>query len=548
MTKQARSSVDRPTFLIAAFITLTVGVLLWIFPEEASEITLALHEKILGNLGFIYSWMGLIVVALCLYFSFSRYGKIKFGRLDEKPEFSNFTWAASLFTAGIAASILYWSAAEWAYYYADPALGVEPVSEAAAEWSMAYGLFHWTVTPWAFNVLCALPIGYSYFVRKKPVFKISEVCREILGDRVDGWLGKGIDVFFMVSVIMGLTTDLGTGVPVISSAFGALFGVNVGVWGNRLVVLIITVLFTFACLAGLKKGIAKLGQMNTILAIVLLAIVLVFGPTMFIINMSTTGAGLLAQNFILMMTWMDPMNGGAFPQNWTQFYWAWWLSCGPLWGMFIARISRGRSIKNVYLGSILFGSLGCALFFAIMGSFEMNLFLTGSAGDFIEQVTSGSGGAAIVEGIETLPDVISTIALVLIAVTGILFAASSMDSMTFCFASTSMKRIGESESPKKWLIVAWAAIGLVIPTGFFGMSAGDRLQALKSSTIVASLPVCFIMLLEMWSFVRMVKNDRYFEEILCSCDDSALETLRARHSGCEHECSGRRRHKTKNVS
>ena len=297
--KKEISLLDNGVFWTSAILILVVGLVLLFFPTQSSAVTLKLRTAILDYFGFVYSWLGIAVVVGCLYFGLSKYGNIKFGTPDEKPEFSEFTWAASLFTAGIAAAILYCCATEWTGYYAAPGLFITPYSAKAAEWANAYGLFHWTAIPWAFYVICAMPIGYSYFVRRKPILKVSEVCREFLGDRVDGWIGKAIDICFIVAIIMGAATDVGQGIPVIASSFTSLFHVNLGRFGNQVVCLVITAMFITSATLGLKKGIAKLSSINTVLALILLVLILIFGPTFFIIKMSTTGMGLFLQNFVL---------------------------------------------------------------------------------------------------------------------------------------------------------------------------------------------------------------------------------------------------------
>lgn len=447
----SKAVLDKPVYFTSMVVILFLAAMLWFFPNQAKEITLKVKDWILEYYGFMYTWIGFASVIACAFFAFSKYGNIKFGALDEKPAFSNFQWAASVFTAGIAVAILYSSATEWINYYSEPGLFIEPYSALAAEHSGAYALFHWTVTPWAIYVLSALPIGYSYFVRKKPILKVSEVCRDLLGDRVDGWIGKAIDIFFILAIVMGAATDIGIGVPLVTAAISSILNIEVSVLGSRLVCLAITALFLTTATLGLKKGMARLSSVNTVLALILLALILLFGPTLFIIKMTTTSLGIFTQEFIRMSTWMDPVTNGGFPDGWTQFYWAWWLSTAPLIGMFIARISKGRSIRNVLCGTILFGSMGCGMFLMIFGNFEMSLQLTGEF-DIISQFLAGNGPSAVIDSLHCLPDVIAILCTLIIIVVGICFSASTYDSVTYCYAASSMLRLKDTETPPKWLI------------------------------------------------------------------------------------------------
>ena len=496
-----QTKIDKPVFFISAAVLLVVSILFLLFPEQSSNIIQKLFHHTLHNFGFIYTWAGILVIVAMLFFSFSYFGKIKFG--NTKPEFSTFTWGSLLFTAGIAAALMFWGAIEWVYYYTKPAQGIEAESWLAAEWANTYGIFHWGITAWSFYAICSLPIGYSYFVRETPILKISEACSSILGSKVKKWPGKIIDIFFILSLAFGAATSLSIGVLMVSAAVCSMLNTTTSLFYDLLMLAITTALFAFTGFLGLKKGIAKLSRINSFLALAILVIVFIFGPSLFIIKMTTTSIGLLGNNFFRMSTWMDPVTNGGFPESWTQFYWAWWIAYAPFMGLFIARISRGRSIKNVLLGSMTFGSLGCALFFWVLGNYQMNLQLTGKL-DIISLVNSIGASSAIMEGFKMLS--VGKLIIALYAICGIMFLATTFNSVSFSFAAVSMKELKQNEDPNRYLILVWAIILALIPAALLALKG--PLSTLQSVTVIGSLPLVFIIILEISSFIKMVHQDK----------------------------------------
>ena len=503
---EAPIKLDRTVFFVSSAIVFIIVFFMFVYPEQTKSTMNLLLHTILNDMGFVYTWAGILAIAGCLYFSFSKYGKIKFGEPDEKPEFNNFTWAATLFTAGIAAAILYWAPIEWTNYYQEPALGVTPNTWQAAEWAQAYSFFHWGAIPWALYSICALPIGYSYFTRKKPVLKISETCRDVIGKHADGFLGKLIDILFIIAIIMGTTTELGTATPLISAAICTLFRVEPIPLYNYIVLGTTTAIFALAAYFGLKKGLTKLGNANYILAIVILLFVFIAGPTVFIIKMATTSTGLFFQNFLQMATWMDPVGNSGFVESWTQFYWAWWMSYGLFMGMFIARLSRGRTIRNVLLGSIFWGSIGCGTFFWILGGFTMDLHFSGAL-DVLGLIDLKGTYLCIMECLQQLP--FSSLLLAAYALCGVLFLSTTFDAATTGIASISQKNLKIGDDPNRKLIIYWSIVMVLLPTAMFTLN-GD-FETIQTAVVVGSFPTAFIMILQICSFLKMVKADRYFD-------------------------------------
>ncbi|MBH0231193.1 BCCT family transporter [Halobacillus yeomjeoni] len=497
--------IDWPTFIGALFLLIGVTLPLILFPEAGKEFVSQANTFMTGNFGVLYLIMGLVILAFLLYVAFSKNGSIKLGDEGEEPEFNTFSWAAMLFAAGIGSSILYWGVIEWAYYYQGPPFGLEAGTNEAIQWSTAYGIFHWGPIAWAIYALPALPIAYFYYVRKKPVLKVSEAVRPVLGKSVDGPLGNVIDVLFMFGLLGGAGTTLALGTPMIAEGINTLTGIPVTLGLKAAIMLLCTLIFAVSAYSGLKRGIKVLSDINIWLAIFILAFVFVFGPTKFISETTFNGLGILADNFFKMATWMEPFGNFAdfedtgFPQSWTIFYWAWWLVYAPFVGLFVARISRGRTIRQMILGTITYGTIGCILFFGIMGNFGLYMQMTGSF-DVVGFMNENGAPATIIEIINQLP--LAKFMVLVFTVLAIIFLATTFDSSSYILASVTQKNI-EGE-PLRWNRLFWAFALCLMPLALMFLGG---LGTLQTASIVGGFPLIFIMFLLAWSFMKASNTD-----------------------------------------
>lgn len=496
------NKVDKKVFIPAYLVLLLISLPIIINPEGSQVFIGNLQNFIITKLGFLYSWYGIFAFAFVIWIAFSKYGKIKLGEIDEKPEFKTFSWAAMLFCAGIGAGIIYWGAIEWVYYYQAPPLGFELGSWQAAEISAAYGIFHWGPAAWAIYSVAACGIGYLYYVRKKPILRVSEACREVLGNKVDGVLGKIIDVAFMFGLLGATATSLGIGAPLATAGMARVLGIEINLGFEIFIIALITALFATSAFLGLKKGIKVLSDINVYLTFILVIFIFLAGNTVFMLNMGSTAIGRVIQHFPQMMTWLDPAGDSLFPQWWTVFYWAWWGAYAPFMGMFIAKISRGRTIKNMLLGALGFGSLGCIIFFAILGNYGMDLQLSGTM-DVVASLNEVGGPETVIQIFSNMP--LGNIVILIISVISIVFMATTFDSASYILASVSQYELKQNEDPQRWLRLLWAFSLAVIPVGF--MLMGSPLGVLQTASIVAALPVSIIVIITALSFVKMVNND-----------------------------------------
>ncbi|MGY0693406.1 BCCT family transporter [Virgibacillus sp. FSP13] len=497
--------IDWPTFIGALILILGVSVPLMVFPEKGKEVVNIANDFMTGNFGVLYLLVGLAAFAFLLFVAFSKNGHVKLGNEDEKREFGTFSWAAMLFAAGIGSSILYWGMIEWAYYYQGPPFGITPESNDAVAWASSYGMFHWGPIAWAIYTLPALPIAYFYYVRKKPVLKISEAVRPVLGRLVDGPLGVIIDVLFMFGLMGGAGTTLALGTPMIAEGVHDLTGIPLTIGLNGGIMLLCTLIFAISAYSGLNRGIKILSDVNLWLAIFVLAFIFLFGPTLFISETTFTSIGTIVDNFFHMATWLEPFGNLAgftetkFPESWTIFYWAWWVVYAPFVGLFVARISRGRTIREMVLGTMIYGTLGCVLFFGIMGNFGLYLQLTGNL-DVIGFMNENGAPAAIIEILHQLP--LATMMVAVFTVLAIIFLATTFDSSSYILAAVVQKEV-QSE-PLRWNRLFWAFTLCLLP--FVLMFVGD-LETLQTASIVAGFPVIFIMFLLAWSFMKASNTD-----------------------------------------
>lgn len=509
--KKSFEIVDKTVFYISLVSLLFLSLPIIFFPEQSKGVVGVLNNFVLHNLGSSYIWYGLFCLIFCLWVSFSRFGKIRLGEEDEKPQFSMFSWAAMLFCAGVGAGVVYWGAIEWVYYYTAPPLGIEVGSWQAAEMASAYGLFHWGPMAWAIYTVMACAVGYLLFVRKSDVLKASEASRGLYGNKVDGILGKLMDIFFIFGIVGAVATSLGLGSPLITAAISHVFGTPITTTVEVLVLLLITAIFALSAYSGLEKGIKRLSDLNTWLALAMIAFVFVVGNPKFIIDMTTTAIGVMVQNFPVMATWLDPAGKSMFPQNWTIFYWAWWGGYAPFMGMFFAKISKGRTIKQMVIGSLTFGSLGCFLFFGVLGNYGLSLQLDGTL-DVVGSLSTIGAAQTIIAILATLP--LSKLVVGALGILCIIFAATSYDSASYIIAANTQKRIDNNE-PLRWLRVVWAFGLALIPMGFILLKA--PLSTLQTATLVLSVPVAFIVISSALSFVKMVKDDIRSGALTQSC-------------------------------
>ena len=498
--------IDKPTFIGSLALLLCVTIPLIIWPSEGAQWVKIARNFVVDKFGVAYLLLGISAFIFMLYVSFSDIGRIKLGDPGSEPEFKTASWASMLFCAGIGVGIMVWAPIEWAYYYQDPPFLLEGGTSEAMKWAAVYGIFHWGPIAWSIYLVPALPIAYFYHVRKNRKLKLSEALAPVIGNRnVRGFWGKLIDVLFVFGMLGGGATTLGLGAPLLNEGLHQLFGFEKNMTMQIIVLLIATAIFGASAYSGIKKGIQTLSNINLILAVILLIFVFVVGPTTFMAETSLASIAVLVENFFTMATYLEPFGGlngyqdTSFPQDWTIFYWAWWLAFAPTIGLFIARISYGRTMANMILGSLCFGTVGCALFFMILGNYGLHLQLSGTL-DVVNILNTDSQSAAVFAILGSLP--FKTLVIALYTVLAIVFLSTTFDSISYILASVVQTEV--DDEPMRWNRLFWAGALSFLPITLLFL--GD-LQTLQTASIVAGLPLVFISVMLCISIYKTAKYD-----------------------------------------
>jgi BCCT family betaine/carnitine transporter len=498
--------LDRRVFFPSLAVLTAIVAPMLLFPEAGPAAVNAAFAFATGQFGWLYLIAGLGAVAFLIGLAVSRYGNVRLGGPDDAPEFTYFSWIAMIFCGGIGIAIVNWAWVEPIYYMQGPPFGVEPMSAKAAEWALTYGQFHWGITPWAIYCLPAIPIAYSMYVRKQPGVRLSVAAGGVLGKHVDGWGGVLLDSIVVFGVVGGVGTSLGLAVPLVSKLVGGQFGIEPSLGLDLAILAIWTAIFGASVWFGLSKGIKILSDINVILAILLLAVTFIVGPKLFILNGFINSFGQMSQNFIQMSMWTDPVVGSTFSKDWTVFYWAWWIAYAPMMGLFVARISRGRTIRELILAELVWGSLGCWVFFAIWGGYALNLQISGTLD--VSTILSEGGIPATVQAIlATMP--FPGLATFVFIILCFIFLATTLDSAAYVLASVTSRKLSGYQEPKRSIRLTWALIMAAV--GVVLIQLGG-LKPVQTSTIVVALPLIPVLAILCVSLLRWLKEDFGTEE------------------------------------
>lgn len=462
-------------------------------PDNFAEVTGNIEGFLTTSFGWYYLLIVSVMVLFCLFFLISPMGQIRLGKDNDKPEFSFGTWIAMLFSAGMGIGLVFWGAAEPLSHFAiDPATAEPGTAEAFKE-SMRFTFFHWGIHAWAIYAVVSLPLAYFQFRKGEPGL-ISATLKPIFGDKMNGPWGILVDVVAVFATAVGVATTLGFGTIQINEGLAFLFD---GIPGDNftvqlIIIAVVTVLFMISAWSGLSKGIKYLSNTNMVLAIALLVLVLILGPTLLILNMFTESVGGYFQNLIQMSFRSAPVNGEnrAWIDGWTIFYWAWWISWAPFVGIFIARVSKGRTIRQFLFGVLMIPTFLSFIWFAAFGSTAIDVQNSGV--DLTGLLTSETLFGVFNE--VPLGVVLSIIAILLVTT----FFITSADSATFVLG---MQSTNGSLHPANAVKLTWGVAQSLIAVIL--LSAGG-LDALQTALIISAFPFSFIMLMMMGSFYKAI--------------------------------------------
>lgn len=489
-----KKELDIVLMIVPLIIVAGLCVLFFLYPEQSILATDYIRNVLGENLGWFYMLLGLGVFLATIIIAFSRYGKIRLGNSD-KPQYTNFQWGAMIFTSTMAADILYYSCSEWALYAGEQHLNSAGQMEL---WSPTYSLFHWGPIPWGFYLILAVAFGFMIHVRGRTKQKFSESLRPLLGGRVDGVLGRGIDLIAIFALLAGTATTFSIATPLLSEGICDVFHLEPSVTINIGILIVIAVIYTWAVLAGFK-GILFAAKVCIFLFLGLVFWVLFLsGDTVYIIETGITAAGNMVQNFFSLSTNLDPSRTTGFVQNWTIFYWAYWLVWCIATPFFIGVISKGRTIKNVILGGYAAGLAGTYTSFIVFGGFGLAKQTKGTV-DVLAQLAEGvSVPRAILNMFHTLP--FSKGAILLLVITMAVFYVTTFDTLTMVISIYSYRNLKENKEPDKKIRAFWAVLFIILPIGL--LSAKSSMHSLQSVAIIAAFPIGVIVILIVFSFLK----------------------------------------------
>ncbi len=495
-----REHTNPPVFIISAVVILAFVAFGVLFTESTGAVASAVQ----GFITDYFGWFYIIGVSFFLVFAvallFTRYGKVRLGSDDSRPEFSTWAWFAMLFTAGMGIGLVYFGVAEPVAHYTSPPVG-EGGTPAAAREAMNLTFFHWLLHPWAIYIVFGLSIAYFSFRRGLPL-RPSSAFYPLIGDRIHGWIGNLVDILAVFGTMFGLATSLGLGAQQVNSGLSTLFGIpnNVGV--QMLLIAIITAVAATSVVLGIDKGIRNLSLINMWLAIGLALFVFLVGPTLFILNSLATDFGYYIQNLIGTSFNMYTGNqaGQEWQAGWTLFYWGWWISWSPFVGMFIARISRGRTLRE-FVGGVLFAPVGAsAVWFVIFGETAINYLRSGTAGGLADADSSN----ALFVLLDALPvaSIISVVASVIGIIVVVLFFATSSDSGSLVI---DILTNGGDPDPRWYQRLFWAILEGVVAAVLLAVGG---LTALQTASITAGLPFAVVLLFMAIGLYKGLQDER----------------------------------------
>ena len=495
----AKTSPQRIDWLITLLpfaLIVLLSLLFFLLPQQSNGALTGIREFLCSEFSVYYLLIGLGIFLLSFYIAFSPIGSIVLGAPEEKPQYSFFAWGAMMFTAGLAADILFYSFCEWIFYAEDAhvlSLG------SAQDWASTYTLFHWGPIPWGFYLVLASAFGFMQHVRKRSRQRYSEACRPLLGKHTDGLPGRCIDLLAVFALLAGTATTFSVATPLLSEAIRALLPVSVSERSLTLMILFVTcVIYSISVMRGMQ-GVSLLAKACTYLFYGLLLYVLLFGgECRYILETGFSALGRLVQNFFTMATYTDPQRETGFVQSWTVFYWAYWMVWCVAAPFFIGTISRGRTIRQTILGGYVFGLGSTLVSFIVLGNYALGLQMLGRL-DVLSLYHEAENLYVTIVGIlQTLP--CAGLVLIVLILAMIAFYATSFDSIALVAAQYSYRELREDEEPHAMMKGFWSVLLILLPMAL--VFSDSSMANLQSVSIIAAFPIGLVMLLIVGSFLK----------------------------------------------
>lgn len=499
---------------ICSSILLIVGVFVAtvISPEGFNAALQAARKWCIYRLGAIIIVFVALLLFFVLYIAFSKFGEIRMGKT--KPTYSWFGYAAMVFCAAMGSSMIFWPSVEWAEYICGTSLIPFGWSTAEmAKYSISYSFFHWGLPAWAIYAVGIIPVGYRYHVMEKPGLSIQGAMEGAVSPRaLKGGLGTFVNILFVFGTLGGLTITYGTGIPMINNFMNNVFGTPETFWVRFLIVLVLTVIFSISALKGIGKGILKLSYLCIIFCGIMLGLVFVLGDTGFIVAETGRSIGYHFQNFFPMLFNLEGFDtGSSFSAEWTVFYWAWWIGLAPVMWIFIAKCSKGMTLRNIILTVLGSGFLSTVIFFGILSGNGKSFYKDfdwsqlGQSNTALDRFFGSWNEYQFISDTLTETSPHYKIILAIWIVGCIILLATTMDSAAFTLSEATQKNIPLGESPDKKLRLFWAVMLSVIPLCL--MAFGFSTSAFISIVILSAVPITLIVILSIVGSMKWIFKD-----------------------------------------
>jgi choline/glycine/proline betaine transport protein len=496
-----RKTIEPVVFWASCGLIVLFVLLSFVYTKQMGD-TFGQVQKLFSTYaGWVYILGVNFFLGFAIWLLFSRYGDIRLGGHEAKPEFSTWGWFAMLFSAGMGIGLVFWSVAEPMYHYASPPFGAEANTPESAKLAMTITMFHWGVHAWAIYAVIALALAFFAFNRGLPL-TVRSAFYPILGERIYGPIGHTIDVLAVLATMFGLATSLGLGVQQVNAGLDTLFGIGPSVMVQIVLIVIITSIAIVSVVAGLDKGVRFLSEINMYAAGGLLLFVLLVGPTLFIFDSVVQNFGSYVQHLAQLSTWTESYNQTEWQHSWTIFYWAWWIAWSPFVGMFIARVSKGRTIREFIAGVLLVPTVMTTVWLTVFGGTALYEEFHGNGG--IAAAVNADVATALYELLARFP--LSEITSLLAMFVVITFFVTSSDSGSLVIDTITS---GGHPHPPVQQKIFWASAEGVVAASL--LVAGG-LSALQAGSILTGLPFTFVLLLMCFSLYKGL-HEEWVKEI-----------------------------------
>ncbi|MFC3137199.1 BCCT family transporter [Shewanella submarina] len=497
---------DKTLISISLIFVFATIAMLMAFPESSQEVAKNMFQGLTNNIGSLVQLFAFVIVCSIVYVAMSKYGDIKLG--DGAPEYTNSSWLFMFICAGLGSATMYWAFMEWAYYYNGLGLNIDAQTNEALRTSLSYVMFHWGITPWAIYALASVAMAYHFHVNRAKGLNLSSLMVSVLNMKEDSTaskvLGRALDLVFLFATFGGLILTTTVTVNTVSTGFSELFDFQNSFLFEVVLLALITLTFTLSSYIGISEGLQKIAHAACGMCFVFAMVVLLLGDTTFIIDYVVNSLGLTLSNFVEMSLFTDVTNNGTFNKDWTVFYWLYWLTYCPGVAIFVTRISKGRSIRQVVFGLIAGGCAGCWFFFGALTGYSVDMFNSGiiNAPDLLNTAT---GDLAVAQLLANLP--FGTLLSVFYFLLMMVFLASHLDAIAYTVAAVSTKNMKQGEDPARPLRIFWCVMLSLLPLAMLYIDAS--LDTLKTAVTLTAAPFILVLVLCLFGLKKFLANHKF---------------------------------------